>query len=33
MEQDGVVGPYAGSKPRELLIDESEIETILRKGK
>lgn len=33
MEQDGIVGPYAGSKPRELLIDESEIETILRKGK
>jgi len=26
MEEDGIVGPYAGSKPREVLIEESELE-------
>lgn len=31
MEREGIVGPYAGSKPRELLVSEEEIESILRK--
>lgn len=31
MEREGLVGPYAGSKPRELLVSEEEIESILRK--
>jgi len=29
MEDEGVVGPYAGSKPREVLIDEDELEKYL----
>lgn len=29
MEDDGIVGPYAGSKPREVLVEESDLETIL----
>jgi len=29
MEEDGIVGPYAGSKPREVLVEESDLETIL----
>ena len=29
MEDEGIVGPYAGSKPREVLIDESELEKYL----
>lgn len=31
MEKDGIVGPYVGSKPRELLVDEDEIENLLKK--
>ncbi|WP_257792004.1 FtsK/SpoIIIE family DNA translocase [Anoxybacter fermentans] len=33
MERDGIVGPYAGSKPREVLISESEVESILKEIK
>lgn len=29
MEEDGIVGPYAGSKPREVLVDEDDLEAIL----
>ncbi|MGM0438200.1 MAG: DNA translocase FtsK 4TM domain-containing protein [Bacillota bacterium] len=29
MEEEGIVGPYAGSKPREVLIDEDELEKYL----
>lgn len=29
MEEDGIVGPYAGSKPREVLVEESDLENIL----
>jgi S-DNA-T family DNA segregation ATPase FtsK/SpoIIIE len=29
MEEDGIVGPYAGSKPREVLVEEEELEKIL----
>ncbi|MGM0409606.1 MAG: DNA translocase FtsK 4TM domain-containing protein [Bacillota bacterium] len=29
MEEEGIVGPYAGSKPREVLIDENELEEYL----
>lgn len=30
MEQDGIVGPYVGSKPRELLVDQDEVENLLK---
>lgn len=29
MEEDGIVGPYAGSKPREVLVEEEDLEKIL----
>jgi S-DNA-T family DNA segregation ATPase FtsK/SpoIIIE len=29
MEEDGIVGPYAGSKPREVLVEEEDLEAIL----
>ncbi|MFN2340223.1 MAG: DNA translocase FtsK 4TM domain-containing protein, partial [Halanaerobium sp.] len=29
MEEDGIVGPYAGSKPREVLVEEDDLEAIL----
>jgi S-DNA-T family DNA segregation ATPase FtsK/SpoIIIE len=29
MEEDGIVGPYAGSKPREVLVEENDLEAIL----
>jgi S-DNA-T family DNA segregation ATPase FtsK/SpoIIIE len=29
MEEDGIVGPYAGSKPREVLVEEDDLESIL----
>jgi len=29
MEEDGIVGPYAGSKPREVLVEEEELEAVL----
>ncbi len=29
MEEDGIVGPYAGSKPREVLVEEKDLEAIL----
>jgi S-DNA-T family DNA segregation ATPase FtsK/SpoIIIE len=29
MEEDGIVGPYAGSKPREVLVEEEDLERIL----
>ncbi len=29
MEEEGIVGPYAGSKPREVLIDEQDLEEYL----
>ena len=29
MEEEGIVGPYAGSKPRKVLIDEEELEEYL----
>ncbi|MGM0601725.1 MAG: DNA translocase FtsK 4TM domain-containing protein [Bacillota bacterium] len=29
MEEDGIVGPYAGSKPREVLIEEDELDQII----
>ncbi|TDO73027.1 DNA translocase FtsK [Halanaerobium saccharolyticum] len=29
MEEDGIVGPYAGSKPREVLVEEENLESIL----
>jgi len=29
MEEDGIVGPYAGSKPREVLVKEDDLEAIL----
>jgi len=29
MEEESIVGPYAGSKPREVLISEDELETFL----
>ena len=29
MEEEGIVGPYAGSKPREVLIDEDELDQYL----
>ncbi|ACL69632.1 FtsK/SpoIIIE family DNA translocase [Halothermothrix orenii] len=32
MEEDGIVGPYAGSKPREVLINEDDLEEILNNG-
>lgn len=28
MEEDGIVGPYAGSKPREVLVEEDDLESI-----
>jgi len=28
MEEDGIVGPYAGSKPREVLVEEEDLEAI-----
>ncbi len=32
MERDGIVGPYVGSKARELLVTEDEVESILGGG-
>lgn len=32
MEEDGIVGPYAGSKPREVLISEDELDSFLNGG-
>ena len=29
MEEDGIVGPYAGSKPRQVLVEEDDLEAIL----
>ena len=29
MEEDGIVGPYAGSKPREVLVEEEDLEAVL----
>lgn len=29
MEEDGIVGPYAGSKPREVLVEKEDLEAIL----
>ncbi|MGM0549155.1 MAG: DNA translocase FtsK, partial [Bacillota bacterium] len=29
MEEDGIVGPYAGSKPRKVLVEESDLEAVL----
>ncbi|PXV69358.1 FtsK/SpoIIIE family DNA translocase [Halanaerobium congolense] len=29
MEEDGIVGPYAGSKPRKVLVEEDDLEAIL----
>ncbi|RCW51530.1 DNA translocase FtsK [Halanaerobium sp. MA284_MarDTE_T2] len=29
MEEDGIVGPYAGSKPREVLIEEDDLDQII----
>jgi len=29
MEEEGIVGPYAGSKPRKVLIDEEDLEEYL----
>ena len=30
MEEDGIVGPYAGSKAREVLISKEELEEFLK---
>lgn len=33
MEEDGIVGPYAGSKPREVLVEEEDLESVLAEEK
>jgi S-DNA-T family DNA segregation ATPase FtsK/SpoIIIE len=30
MEENGIVGPYAGSKPRELLVDPADYQANMR---